>query len=296
MAFLPYSHKHIILRRLWFSNCGSVMPELPEVETTKRGIEPYVKGSKITKAVIRHFQLRWPVDKSLARKICHQYVLQVTRRGKYLLLRCDHGSLIIHLGMSGRLRILLAANKAQKHDHLDIEFANGYTLRYTDARRFGAVVWTDQDPLQHDLLINMGPEPLTTAFNVKYLLDKSKNKKLAIKNFIMDSHVVAGVGNIYAAEALFLAQLHPEQPAGQLTLAQAERLVAAIKNVLKKAIKKGGTTLRDYAQSDGNPGYFQQVLNVYGREKLPCRLCNSVLQLIRIGQRSTVFCPRCQAP
>lgn len=270
------------------------MPELPEVETTLRGIEPHLAGQKVAAVTVRHKMLRWPVPvRQLQTELVGKTITQLKRRAKYLLLTCDTGTLILHLGMSGRLRILTSQQPPQKHDHLDIEFANNKILRLTDPRRFGAALWT-KNPDQHALIKNLGMEPLDKKFAGKYLQDKFKNKKIAVKNTIMDHHIVVGVGNIYAAESLFLAGIHPLSPAKSLTLAQLEKLANAIKTILRQAIKQGGTTLKDFTQSDGKPGYFVNKLNVYGRGGLPCVKCSDTLTTFRIGQRSTVYCEKCQ--
>lgn len=269
------------------------MPELPEVETVLRGLTPHVQGVTLDKAIIRCHQLRWPIPE-LNSVIAQQPVISLSRRGKYLLIHLANGTLIIHLGMSGRLCLLTEDKLLQKHDHVDILFTNQQRLRYTDPRRFGAILWTAAPPLQHPLLKNLGVEPLTEAFTSEYLHQFATNRRVAIKPFIMDSKIVVGVGNIYAAEALFLAEIHPCMSAGALTLMQAKRLVDAIKHVLASAITQGGTTLKDFVNSEGHPGYFTQRLNVYGRSGLPCVRCENVLQSCTLGQRSTVFCAHCQ--
>lgn len=270
------------------------MPELPEVETTRRGIAPYIENQTIAQIVIRNHQLRWPVPDHLNTTLAQRIIHSVSRRGKYLLLATDVGTLIAHLGMSGSLRILQQEQAPQKHDHLDFIFTNGICLRYHDPRRFGAMVWTTEPPFQHRLLIKLGPEPLSPDFNGDYLHQRAQNRSVLVKSFIMDSHIVVGVGNIYANEALFLAGIHPERPAGSITLERYIKLAEAIKTVLEQAITQGGTTLRNFVNEAGNPGYFKQRLNVYGRGKLLCRHCHSALTEIRISNRTTVFCPCCQ--
>lgn len=270
------------------------MPELPEVETTMRGIEPHILGQIVAKLIVRNGNLRWPVPKHLPATLAGQTVTHLARRGKYIIIQCDTGSILLHLGMSGRVRILDNAKPAAKHDHVDFQFSNGKTLRFTDPRRFGALLWTDQNPAEHTLLRHLGPEPLTSAFNSEYLAARAKSRKLAVKSFIMDSKIVVGVGNIYAAEALFMAGIHPEYPAGKITRAKYDDLISAIKSILQSAIKKGGTTLKDFSQSDGKPGYFSIELQVYGKQNQPCPRCATKLELLKIGQRSTVFCPTCQ--
>ena len=269
------------------------MPELPEVETTRRGIEPWLANQTIAGWTIRNPQLRWPVD--IPRALQGQSVNTVGRRGKYLLLGCETGSLILHLGMSGSLRILDAGTPPLLHDHVDIALSNGKILRLNDPRRFGCVLFqAGDDPHRHALLKSLGPEPLGNEFSGAYLHKTSRKRKVAVKNFIMDAKVVVGVGNIYAAEALFLAGIRPSTGAGRVTLAGYEHIAAAIRQVLSKAVAQGGTTLRDFVGSDGQPGYFRQQLNVYGRQHEPCRVCGTTLKLQLLGQRSSVYCPKCQ--
>jgi formamidopyrimidine-DNA glycosylase len=270
------------------------MPELPEVETTLRGILPHIDQQTITAVTIRNRSLRWPIPKNFEKTIIGQSILRLYRRAKYIIIQCDEGSILLHLGMSGRLRILSTDTPAQKHDHVDIHFSNGQILRFTDPRRFGALLWTDDAADEHRLLAHLGPEPLTADFNSDYLVKKAKSHQLAVKSFIMDGKIVVGVGNIYASEALFMAGIHPEQPANTISKLHYQKLAEAIKVILKSAIKKGGTTLKDFTKSDGSPGYFSIELQVYGKAGKPCPHCHTILQLIRIGQRSTVFCNACQ--
>lgn len=270
------------------------MPELPEVETSRRGIEPHILGQKIKQVVIRQKQLRWPIPSAITRQLVSQTIDEVDRRGKYLLLKTEAGTLIIHLGMSGSLRILPAATPAEKHDHFDLVFENGILLRLRDPRRFGAVLWTRKDPLKHKLISSLGPEPLESEFNADYLHQQGRHRKTAIKNLIMNSQVVVGVGNIYANESLFLAGINPKRPANRISHQRYQQLVEAIKQVLQLAIKQGGTSLRDFTREDGNPGYFQQTLSVYGREGLPCPNCGHPIKQFTQGQRSTYYCPHCQ--
>lgn len=272
------------------------MPELPEVETTLRGIKPHVFRQIITRVIVRDSRLRWPIPSSLKTQLLGQQVQQIKRRGKYLLLQLDKGTCLIHLGMSGRLAVLSKPSPPQKHDHVDIYFDNHMCLRLTDPRRFGALLYTEQAVQQHPLLAHLGVEPLSVAFNGQYLWQRARNKKVSIKTFIMDSKIVVGIGNIYAAEALFLARILPQTLAGHLTLERYEKLVAAIKKILKKAIAKGGTTLKDFMRSDGTPGYFRVALQVYGRAGKPCLHCHTPLKSLRSNQRATVYCDRCQAP
>lgn len=269
------------------------MPELPEVETTRRGIAPHIEGQRISRIIVRQPRLRWPVPRGLDKRLAGQVIQQVERRGKYLLIETAEGSLILHLGMSGSLRITDPAIPPRKHDHVDIVLDNGKCLRFHDPRRFGAMLWS-RKPLSHELIKNLGPEPLGDDFNGDYLFEQSRGRKLAVKNFIMDSHVVVGVGNIYASEALFLAGIHPSRPAGRISKARYLVLADAIKQVLSKAINEGGTTLRDFVREDGQPGYFAQSLNVYGRDGKACRTCGATIRKKVIGQRSSYYCPACQ--
>lgn len=269
------------------------MPELPEVETTLRGIAPHIQQKIIKQIIIRNKNLRWQVPKELNQQLPGQKIQALTRRGKYILINLKSGTLIIHLGMSGSLRILPQAEKINKHDHIDIIFNNNICLRYTDPRRFGCFLWAENDPEYHPLLKHLGPEPLENNFNGKYLLSRANKRKMPIKNFIMDSKIVVGVGNIYANEALFLANIHPQKAVKDISLVQFNRLANSIKKVLRAAIKQGGTTLRNFTASDGKPGYFKQKLQVYGRENLPCLRCKTKLTAIRIGQRASVYCKRC---
>jgi formamidopyrimidine-DNA glycosylase len=270
------------------------MPELPEVETTRLGISPYVINQQITDVHVRERRFRWPMPDDLETKLKGRTVTQVGRRAKYLLLQCDDGFLMIHLGMSGRLRILDNTDNVAKHDHVDILFGNGKVMRFTDPRRFGAMLWTDTPPEQHALIHHLGPEPLSDAFDKDYLFQQAKGRKVAIKVFIMNGEVVVGVGNIYANEALFLSGISPQRAASSLNIDEMELLTAAIKQVLSQAIKAGGTTLRDFRKSDGKPGYFNQELHVYGRADKPCTRCKTPVSSIRQAQRATYFCPSCQ--
>ena len=269
------------------------MPELPEVETTRLGIQPHISGQKILSVTTRTKKLRWPIPSKLNSLLKDQIVSSVTRRGKYLLLNTDKGSLIIHLGMSGSLRLIKSDVVAQKHDHVDIEFSK-YILRMRDPRKFGAVLWTHEDPELHKLLKSLGPEPLSKHFHANYLHKASRNRRVTIKEFIMNSKIVVGVGNIYASEALFMSRINPLRAAGKISLARYELLVSAIQNVLTEALRRGGTTLRDFTNEDGKPGYFQQELQVYGRANLPCLECSRPLRAIKMGQRTTTYCTQCQ--
>lgn len=269
------------------------MPELPEVETTRRGIESHILHQVIIDIELRNLHLRWPILPNIKKQLIGNRINSISRRGKYLLFHFEKGSLIIHLGMSGILRLLPPATHYAKHDHVDVVF-DKMILRFTDPRRFGAFFWAEGNGLNHPLLKNLGAEPLEQTLTGTYLYQKSLKRKMPIKSFIMDAKVVVGVGNIYANEALFLAGIHPLQASNSLDLEDFKRLVQAIKQVLRKAIAKGGTTLKDFMGSDGKPGYFSQHLNVYGREGLACTRCKTPLTAIRVGQRSTFFCAHCQ--
>jgi len=271
------------------------MPELPEVETTCRGIAPHLEKHTIKNIIIRNHSLRWPILNGLPDILAKQTIHKVSRRAKYLLFQCDTGTLIIHLGMSGHLQIVTPSDEVAKHSHVDITLDNDTLLRYTDPRRFGAVLWTSEPIEQHHLLKHLAPEPLSDAFTADYLTVLLKGKKTSIKNFIMNSKYVVGVGNIYANEALFLAGIHPKTLANDVDHDKTIQLVAIIKQVLTKAIKAGGTTLKDFKKSDGKPGYFAQQLNVYGRESLPCPQCNVEIKHYKEAQRATFYCPHCQA-
>lgn len=270
------------------------MPELPEVETTCRGIAPHITGQRITRVVVRERRLRRPIPHNFAALVRGQRIRDVRRRGKYLLVMCGDGTLIIHLGMSGNLRLLPIAKRPLKHDHVDLHLSNGLALRLRDPRRFGLMVWTTEDPLSHPLLKELGPEPLIATFNGAYLVRRSRRRSVSVKQFIMDARVVVGVGNIYANEALFMAGINPRRAAGKVTKQEYGLLAKAIKRVLRKAITAGGTTLRDYVDGEGQSGYFSQQLMVYGRAGQPCRRCAHRIELVRLGQRSTYFCPHCQ--
>ncbi len=269
------------------------MPELPEVETTRRGIEPHILGRPVCGVVIRQHRLRWPIPEDLPQLLSGQVIYSVTRRAKYLLLGCERGTLILHLGMSGSLRVLPTDSQATAHDHIDLQFGE-HCLRLRDPRRFGAVLWTEQDVSEHPLLRHLGPEPLSDAFNATYLHQQAKRRRGAVKNLIMDGRVVVGVGNIYASESLFRAGIHPTRPANRIALARYQRLVESIQQVLTAAIKQGGTTLRDFQQEDGKPGYFAQELLVYGKSGDPCPQCGESIQQKVIGQRNSFYCRHCQ--
>jgi formamidopyrimidine-DNA glycosylase len=269
------------------------MPELPEVETTRRGIEPHVVGKTVAELIVRDARLRWPVPGDLAALLRGRRISAVHRRGKYLLLETAQGSVIVHLGMSGSLRVCRADEPPRGHDHIDLVLKGGDCLRFHDPRRFGCWLWR---PLgeNHVLLDVLGPEPLEPEFDGDYLFERSRGRKSAIKAFIMDSHVVVGVGNIYANESLFMAGILPSRAAGRVSRERYNELAGCIRKVLGDAITQGGTTLRDFVGGDGKPGYFQQKLFVYSRGGEACRRCKTVLAETRQGQRTTVFCRQCQ--
>ncbi|HSH72177.1 MAG TPA: bifunctional DNA-formamidopyrimidine glycosylase/DNA-(apurinic or apyrimidinic site) lyase [Methylophilaceae bacterium] len=269
------------------------MPELPEVETTMRGMAPLL-NLKVDQVIIRNASLRWPIPGHLAETLPKQTLLSLTRRAKYILARFDTGTLILHLGMSGRICLLEQNEPAAKHDHFDIRFMSGHVLRLRDPRRFGAVLWIDGEPSEHMLIAPLGPEPLEEGFTGEYLYQHIRTRTAAIKTTIMDSHLVVGVGNIYASESLFRARIHPKTPANKLTKASCVRLVQEIKGTLADAIRAGGSSLRDFFGADGNPGYFQQEYFVYGRTGQPCKICQSQIMLLKQGQRSTFYCLVCQ--
>jgi formamidopyrimidine-DNA glycosylase len=271
------------------------MPELPEVETSRRGIAPHIEGRKVERVIVRDTRLRWPVPSDLARSLESETLLAVARRGKYLLLRFPRGHVLMHLGMSGNVRIVSSQEAPMKHDHVDIIFAGDKILRLNDPRRFGAVLWTSDEVEEHELIRHLGPEPLSDAFTLDGLYRRSRKRKQAVKTLIMDSRVVVGVGNIYANEALFKAGIRPSKAAGLVSKAAYQCLFEEIRGVLSRAIEQGGTTLKDFVGGDGKPGYFQQELLVYGRGTKPCTVCKKPLKEIRLGQRSTVYCTSCQS-
>ncbi|MCI0667184.1 MAG: bifunctional DNA-formamidopyrimidine glycosylase/DNA-(apurinic or apyrimidinic site) lyase, partial [Methylococcaceae bacterium] len=262
------------------------MPELPEVETTRRGIEPHILRLAIDRVIIREARLRWPVPDALRTDLPEQQFTAINRRGKYLLLHSKPGTLIIHLGMSGSLRLVNESTPFRKHDHVDFVFRNRLCLRYHDPRRFGCILWTTGNPEEHVLLAAMGPEPLSSQFNGEYLYELARNRKISIKALLMDSRVVTGVGNIYANEALFLSGIDPRRAAGRISRPRLNDLCAAISTVLNRSIQQGGTTLRDFVNEKGQAGYFQQALNVYNRSGQPCPRCGSPIRKCRTGQRS----------
>jgi len=270
------------------------MPELPEVETTRRGIAPLINNKIIQGIILRTAKLRRPLDPELTNILPGRKIHAVERRAKYLLVRCDGGGLLLHLGMSGNLRVVPASTTVGRHDHVDLVFSDGNCLRFNDPRKFGVLLWTVGDPLTHPLLAGLGPEPLADDLTGDYLYRKSRSRKIAVKPFIMDQKLVVGVGNIYASEALFRAGVRPDRPAGKISRRSYDLLAEEIRQVLGEAIAAGGTTINDFRQNDGKPGYFRQQLRVYGRAGEPCMACESRIISQRLGQRSTYYCPQCQ--
>jgi formamidopyrimidine-DNA glycosylase len=269
------------------------MPELPEVETTRRGLAPLVTAQRIARLTVRDRRLRWPIAKGLNGKLAGREVVALNRRGKYLLFELDRGCLLLHLGMSGSLRYLSEAVPLKTHDHFDIVLDGGALLRYNDPRRFGSLLFTTA-PARHPLLRDLGPEPFADAFTGEYLWRMSRNRQTAIKTLIMNGHVVVGVGNIYANEALYRAGIHPARAAARISRGRLDRLCDEIRTVLEDALRAGGTTLRDFVGGDGQPGYFRQSLAVYERDGQPCRSCGTLILRRVLGQRATYHCPRCQ--
>ena len=270
------------------------MPELPEVETTRRGLAPHLVNQRIRTAIVRNSALRVPIPRRLPQLVAGATIRSVDRRGKYLLIGCGTGTLIVHLGMSGRLWLVDAATAAGTHDHFDLVLENGRAVRLRDPRRFGLVVWQPRDPLRHALLAHIGPEPLSPQFDGQSLYRATRNRSAAIKLVLMDSHVVAGVGNIYASEALFRARINPKLPAHRIGPERYRLLALRIRETLEAAIEAGGSTLRDYVGGDGRAGYFQNEHLVYGRSGEPCFTCGTAVRELRQGQRATFYCPSCQ--
>ncbi len=270
------------------------MPELPEVETTRRGVEPHVVGRRIVELALHEPRLRWRVPGTLPAKLAGQRIRLAGRRAKYLLIELEGGTLLLHLGMSGSLRVLPATTPRIAHDHFDLVLDSGQSLRFNDPRRFGSLHYTTEALEKHPLLKRLAPEPFDDAFDGDYLYKVTRKRNVAIKQLLMNSMLVVGVGNIYASEALFRARIRPRRPARTLSRAEAGKLVRAIRTVLSLAIRTGGTTLRDYVGADGNPGYFRQKLFVYERAGKPCRRCRTPIRQITQGQRSTYYCPQCQ--
>ncbi|PKI16460.1 bifunctional DNA-formamidopyrimidine glycosylase/DNA-(apurinic or apyrimidinic site) lyase [Colwellia sp. 12G3] len=269
------------------------MPELPEVEVCRLGISPHIIAQQVSEVIIRNARLRWPIPDEIS-SVVGLTVLDVERRAKYLLLRFSTGTILMHLGMSGTVRVIEKGTAIAKHDHFDLVFQHGKVLRLNDPRRFGAVLWLANDQDELGLLSKLGPEPLSDDFTEGYLFSKAKNRKVPIKTFLMNNHIVVGVGNIYANEALFKAGILPTSKAGDIDEQRMNRLTQIIKKVLSAAIAQGGTTLKDFTQADGRPGYFAQSLMVYGRAGKDCMTCQTKLQEIRQSNRSSVFCPSCQ--
>ncbi len=269
------------------------MPELPEVELTRRGLIPELVGKKVCAVIIRQSRLRYPVPGDLPARLAGQYLKRIDRRGKYLLFRFASGTLIIHLGMSGSLRTVAGQAAAQKHDHLDIAFDDSI-LRLRDPRRFGTVLWSSTDVAQHFLIEPLGIEPLSAAFTGTWLHGATRGRTGRIKSLLMDSHIIVGVGNIYASESLFRARVDPRTPAGRLSRNRCERIVQSVRATLEDALAAGGSTLRDFTHSDGSAGRFQQQHLVYGRAGEPCHVCARPVQSLRMGQRSTFYCAHCQ--
>ena len=270
------------------------MPELPEVETTRRGIEPHAVGRKIVRLAVHEPRLRWPVAKGMPRQVAGQRILATGRRAKYLLFELDSGTLLLHLGMSGSLRVLPTATARKLHDHVDLVLDSGQSLRFNDPRRFGSLHYTSAPAHEHPLLIGLAPEPFDRRFNPDYLWSITRRRRVAIKQLLMNSHLVVGVGNIYANEALFRAHVRPQRLARSLSRAETARLVRAVRTVLRAAIRLGGTTLRDYVGADGAEGYFRQKLFVYERATQACRICRTKVRRLNQGQRSSYYCPTCQ--
>lgn len=271
------------------------MPELPEVEITCRGISPHIKNKKIVDIIVRQRQLRWLIPENIHTLFQQNIIQNVSRRAKYILLETNtNQTILIHLGMSGSLRIVSTTQPPKKHDHVDFVFADKTVLRYRDIRRFGSILTTSKPINEHKLISQLGPEPLSNKLSGSHLQQLSKNKKTSVKAFIMDGRHVVGVGNIYANESLFLAGIHPSRQAGRISLSRYQRLASSIKQVLQQSINQGGTTLRDFVNEQGNPGYFQQSLSVYGRENKACIQCSATIQHLKIAQRASYFCPACQ--
>ncbi|MDG1733699.1 MAG: bifunctional DNA-formamidopyrimidine glycosylase/DNA-(apurinic or apyrimidinic site) lyase [Thalassotalea sp.] len=269
------------------------MPELPEVEVCRLGITPHVLNKTVANVIVRNSRMRWPITPTID-EICGEKIIAIERRAKYLLLKTSKGTLVLHLGMSGTIRVIDKNCEVAKHDHFDLVLTSGVALRLNDPRRFGAVLWVTDDISEHPLLLKLGPEPLLEDFKDGYLFTKSRKKTVPIKTFLMNNHIVVGVGNIYANEALFQAGILPTALAGKVSKKRYDALTAIIKDVLAKAITQGGTTLKDFTQADGRPGYFAQSLQVYGRGGEKCMQCDTVLEEIKQAGRASFFCPNCQ--
>lgn len=269
------------------------MPELPEVETTRLGILPAVEGHRVTALKVHDARLRWPVPSELAH-IRGQRVEHLTRRGKYLIFQTKKGAALVHLGMSGSLRLARPDEVRRTHDHVELGLDSGWVLRFHDPRRFGCFLWLTGPPAEHPLLAELGPEPLEDGFDGQHLFQRSRGRSAPVKGFLMDSHVVVGVGNIYANEALHKAGIHPLRAAGRIGAERYDRLAEEVRRILAYAIQRGGTTLRDFVSGHGEPGYFQLELDAYGRKGQPCRRCETPMKEVRLGGRSTIYCPLCQ--
>lgn len=270
------------------------MPELPEVETTLRGISPHIKNQIVSQVIIRQPKLRWPIPTDLPTLIEQQTLLSLSRRAKYLLLHFNPGTLLIHLGMSGSLRVISDNTPVEKHDHVDIIFKHKKGIRLTDPRRFGAVLWLGTEPETHPLLSKLGPEPLSKELTANYLYTRSRGKKVSIKHYLMNQNIITGIGNIYCTEALYYARISPVRSAGNISLKRYQILLNEIQKTLSLAIELGGTSLRDFVGSDGKPGYFKQELSAYGRSGQPCKNCQQGLSEIKQSSRTTVYCTHCQ--
>jgi formamidopyrimidine-DNA glycosylase len=270
------------------------MPELPEVETTRRGLEPHVVGRRFRGAVVRNRNLRWPVPRDLSSRLSGEEVLGIRRRGKYLLFDCPEGHLLVHLGMSGRLSLVADGEPARRHDHVDLQLEGPHCVRLTDPRRFGAMLWLRSPAERHVLLRGLGLEPLEDGFDGAALQRLARGRRVAVKQFLMNGRLITGVGNIYASESLFGAGIHPLRSAGRISRERWDRLAVAVRDTLERALAAGGTTLRDYASLEGRPGEFGTECAVYGREGLPCMVCGTPIRALRQGQRSTFYCPGCQ--
>ncbi len=270
------------------------MPELPEVEVTRCGLGPHVVGRRICKVIVRRRDLRQTITRGMATKLKNNRIHAIRRRGKYLLFDCERGTLLLHLGMSGSLRILKAGTLPTVHDHVDWVFEDGNMLRFRDVRRFGLILWLTTEPLEHKLLRTLGPEPFDNHFHGDYLYEKSKGRKICVKSFLMNARTVVGIGNIYANEVLFESGIHPLRHAGKISQTRYGRLVEAIRRVLNEALNAGGTSLRDFVRENGKPGYFHRQLRVYGRAGEPCLQCGKALKNLRVSARSTFYCDYCQ--
>jgi formamidopyrimidine-DNA glycosylase len=270
------------------------MPELPEVETTMNGIRPYLEGRQINELIVRERRLRWLIPDGLEGSVRRRKVSKIERRGKYILIHLSRGGLIIHLGMSGSMRVLIRPERPGRHDHFDIVNESGEIIRFRDPRKFGCLLFSSSNLYNHPRLQCLGVEPLTSEFHGTLLYNLSRKRNIPVKTFIMDGSIVVGVGNIYASESLFDSGIHPRRKCSRISLRRYTQLSASIRSILKNAIDKGGTTLQDFVGVEGNPGYFEQELTVYGRENQLCVKCRSTIRRMMIAQRSTFYCPQCQ--